>query len=977
MGFRAACLLVAITVFGVEAQVARPTDSLVSAALASRVASGETVPVIVGLRTPAIPEGDLSGAAAIALQRGAMRATLDAAVERTKGAGIPVGRRLRNLPFFTARVDAGRLAQLAAFPDVLSIQEDTPEHVMLAQSVPLIGAPAAWAAGSTGQGWTVAVLDTGVDSTHPFLTGKVTSEACFSNAGGAGGGTSICPNGAPTAIGAGTGVNCDTAIAGCEHGTHVAGIIAGSGGPGGMSGVAPGAKIAAIQVFTRGDDATLCGTDRPIPCIVSFPSDQAAALDHVLDLAGPNNVNQIAAVNLSLGGGRFTDWMGCIALNPSRAAGIASLRSIGVASVGATGNDGYTTAIAAPACLTNIAVPSTTKTDQVSVFSNRLNTPIGAPGEGIVSSFPGGLYAARSGTSMAAAHIAGTVAILKQAVPSATVQQLFFAISTTGLYIQDPPSGGSVGRVQVAAARNRLVAGVDLPGTPGRPVAVVNGASVTISWTQGPGATPLSYDIEAGTHPGATNIGSFNVGSATSVTAAPGAGVYYVRIRARNNSGLSDPSAETSFSIGGANSPPGTPGALTATVVGDSVTLSWSPPTWGGPPTHYLLQAGLSPGDYSLASINVGNVTSFTATPPAGIYYVRVLAVNAAGTSTYANATEFALGDAGRPGPPGTPVATVSGNAVTVNWTPPATGSVPTHYVILAGSSSGSTNYGIFNVGDTNTITAAPGGGLYFIRIVGVNAFGAGLPSTEISFTVGGAGTGVIDGTWNGQTSTGQSVAMVVSGGRITQVLVGLSVGSCVRHWHDRGLSVGVSGGSFTLQLSNAPVEGRIHVQRHVRVGGLGQRHAVLSDDGGQLRRPRRGDVDRHQLRRRHAHAAAAALGAERSARRLVRESLLAPPRALRSDRADRRRVDQLRRRARNEPGREQRGGAGRHGDQRHGAEPGVGHLLRARAGAEPLRHEPPVERGDLQRHDDGAKLQRHVERHDITRQAVQLRHHQ
>jgi hypothetical protein len=364
-----------------------------------------------------------------------------------------------------------------------------------------------------------------------------------------------------------------------------------------------------------------------------------------------------------------------------------------------------------------------------------------------------------------------------------------------------------VGRVQVADARNRLVAGVDLPGTPGRPVAVVNGASVTISWTQGPGATPLSYDIEAGTSPGATNIGSFNVGSATSVTAAPGAGVYYIRIRARNNSGLSDPSAETSFSIGGADSPPGTPGALTATVSGGSVTLSWSPPTWGGPPTHYLLQAGLSPGDYSLASINVGNVTSFTATPPAGIYYVRVLAVNAAGTSTYANATEFALGDTGRPGTPGTPVATVSGGSVTVNWAPPATGSAPTHYLILAGSSSGSTNYGIFNVGDINTITAAPGGGLYFIRIVGVNAFGTGLPSTEVSFRVGGTGPGLVDGTWNGQTSTGQSVAMVVSGGTITEVLVGLSVGSCVRHWHDKGLSVPVSGGSFTRNSPTVPMK--------------------------------------------------------------------------------------------------------------------------------------------------------------------------
>jgi hypothetical protein len=144
---------------------------------------------------------------------------------------------------------------------------------------------------------------------------------------------------------------------------------------------------------------------------------------------------------------------------------------------------------------------------------------------------------------------------------------------------------------------------------------------------------------------------------------------------------------------------------------------------------------------------------------------------------------------------------------VTVNWTPPSTGSAPTHYLVVAGSTSGTTNYGVFNVGPTNTVTAAPGGGTYFIRIVGVNAFGAGLPSTEISFTVGGAGAGVIDGTWNGQTSAGQSVAMVVSGGTVTQVLVGLSLGSCVRHWHDQGLSVGVSGGSFTRNSPTQPLK--------------------------------------------------------------------------------------------------------------------------------------------------------------------------
>jgi subtilisin family serine protease len=807
MRIRTLGVLVALSVLGLDAQIPEPSGPQVSVGLAERLAGGATAAVIVGLGTPTMPEGEWSGVASVAGQRLAIQVAVASAADRAESLGVAVGRRFERLPFFTARVDAAQLTALGSMPAVASILEDVPDRVLLAESVPLVRAPEAWTAGSNGLGWTVAVLDTGVDTTHPFLSGRVTSEACFSNAGGAGGGTSLCPNGATSAIGPGTGVNCDPGIAGCEHGTHVAGIIAGSNGPSGMSGVAPGATIASIQVFTRGNDDAVCGTDRPKPCIVSYPSDQAAALDHVLELAGPDNVNRIAAVNMSLGGGRYTDYMGCVALNPSRAAGVANLRSVGVASVGATGNDGYTTAVAAPGCLTNIAVPSTTKADRISSFSNRLNTPILAPGEGIVSSLPGGLYAARSGTSMAAAHVSGAIAILKQALPSATMQQLFVAMSTTGVTIPDPLIGGAGFRLQVAAARTRLLQGVDVPGTPGQPVAVVNGGSVTVSWTEGPGALPTNYIIEAGTYPGGTNIGSFSVGTVTSVTAAPGAGVYYIRIRAANNSGMSDPSAETSFSIGGASSPPGTPGALTATVTGDSVTLSWSPPMWGGPPTHYRLEAGSSPGNYTLASINVGNVTSFTATPPAGIYYVRVLAVNAAGSSTYASATEFAIGTTGRPGRPGTPAATVSGNVVTVNWTPPATGSVPTHYLILAGSSSGSTNFGIFNVGAGTSVTAAPGGGIYFIRIVGVNGFGAGLPSTEISFTVGGSGAGTVDGTWNGQTSAGQSVAMVVSGGRVTEVLVGLSVGSCVRHWHDRGVNAAVSGGSFTLNVATQPLK--------------------------------------------------------------------------------------------------------------------------------------------------------------------------
>jgi subtilisin family serine protease len=59
--------------------------------------------------------------------------------------------------------------------------EDTLSAPTLADSVPLIGADVAWAAGYSGAGQAVAILDTGVDKTHPFLTGKVIAEACFSS----------------------------------------------------------------------------------------------------------------------------------------------------------------------------------------------------------------------------------------------------------------------------------------------------------------------------------------------------------------------------------------------------------------------------------------------------------------------------------------------------------------------------------------------------------------------------------------------------------------------------------------------------------------------------------------------------------------------------------------------------------------------------------------------------------------------------
>jgi hypothetical protein len=69
-------------------------------------------------------------------------------------------------------VDERVLADLDADPDVVSVTLDARRKPSLMQSVPLVGAPAAWALGASGAGWSVAVLDTGVAKQHPFSRAK-------------------------------------------------------------------------------------------------------------------------------------------------------------------------------------------------------------------------------------------------------------------------------------------------------------------------------------------------------------------------------------------------------------------------------------------------------------------------------------------------------------------------------------------------------------------------------------------------------------------------------------------------------------------------------------------------------------------------------------------------------------------------------------------------------------------------------------
>src|ERR1043166_4819039 len=253
--------------------------------------------VIVELALPAglhVPEGLLQNPVAVAAQRRAIAAAADRVAARLPRGSSAVHRRYTTLPYIVVDGDAATRAALAASPDVVRVMDDQLKRPNLAQSVPLIQGDQAWDAGYDGTGTYIAILDSGVDSSHPFLAGKVVGEACFSS-DVTGISHSACPNGAEAQFGAGAAAPCS--LADCIHGTHVAGIAAGNGASAGQtfSGVAKGASIVPVQVFSIVTDSASCGGG-PTPCPGAFDSDIISGLEYVFALAhgGAN----IASVNM-------------------------------------------------------------------------------------------------------------------------------------------------------------------------------------------------------------------------------------------------------------------------------------------------------------------------------------------------------------------------------------------------------------------------------------------------------------------------------------------------------------------------------------------------------------------------------------------------------------------------------------------------------------------------------------------------------
>ena len=291
------------------------SNSSVPQKLLERAQQEGSVPVIIQLRLPAYaPEGKFSSMAAVEEQRARINLKQTQVLARLSPHDVKQVKQYKHLPFLALHVDVQGLQAIQADADVEAVYEDELLTPSLMDSTPLIGATTAWQQGVTGNGQVVAILDSGVDRNHSFLANKVVDEACFSTTTSSipsapSNAYSVCPNGSDIQYGTGAAIPLSS-VDGSRHGTHVAGIAAGSGAA--FSGVARNAKIIAVQVFSAVYDSVQCQqTGNYSPCARTFDSDIIYGLQHVYNKRGQF---AIAAVNLSLGGGHFSGY--CDSLFP-------------------------------------------------------------------------------------------------------------------------------------------------------------------------------------------------------------------------------------------------------------------------------------------------------------------------------------------------------------------------------------------------------------------------------------------------------------------------------------------------------------------------------------------------------------------------------------------------------------------------------------------------------------------------------------
>lgn len=258
---------------------------------------------------------------------------------------------------------------------------------------------------ATGNGVTIAVLDTGIDETHPELVGKV-SKACTFD------------------VNTWSNIPINPSIDTDGHGTHVAGLICGM-----KVGIAPGAKV-------------LSG--------VMIPQGHGNLSDFILAIEWVGMNPEVQIVNMSAG---FPGYL------PELRESIAELMAVGILPVIATGNEGRNKTRSPGNYIEVLSVGATNRKNMVSSFSSsgtlvtdnhQYDVPdVVAPGEGIYSSIMGGGYEAWDGTSMATPIVSGVAALILEKHPGITLMDLQEEIFNTCKVLLQPVDRQGHGLVQV------------------------------------------------------------------------------------------------------------------------------------------------------------------------------------------------------------------------------------------------------------------------------------------------------------------------------------------------------------------------------------------------------------------------------------------------------------------------------------------------------------------------------------------------
>lgn len=335
---------------------------------------------------------------------------------------------------------------------------------LLDTSVGYIDADQAWAQNVIGTGQAIAILDDGIDATHDMFAGKIVAEACFSDTFDSAD-ESLCANGNDSQIGIGSASLCPAGTTTCDHGSHVAGIAAGNDTVGSVTrrGVAYGANLIPIQVFTRVNDSEAC--DGEDSCELSYDSATVAALNHLIDLT---DTITIAAANMSLGA-TLTD---SFCDNNIHKTAIDTLRTLGVLTAIAAGNAEAVGEVENPGCISSaITVSSVIITVPDSSVNHADMVDLLAPGVLIRSAVPTNSYAVFSGTSMATPHAAGAIALLKSANPTATADEIEFALENSGVESSLSTWSWTTPLIDVDAALEVLGSGSSSSNLAGRVVA--------------------------------------------------------------------------------------------------------------------------------------------------------------------------------------------------------------------------------------------------------------------------------------------------------------------------------------------------------------------------------------------------------------------------------------------------------------------------------------------------------------------------